>query len=244
MCSVTPSRPWSGDALVSRPAWLQVRVAPVRLRVRAVGGEWGEGAVTLEGGSVGAECRAEGGIPAPTISWQLSPALVFLSNSSSTPDQDTARIVVKSGRSEVPATLTCLARHALLARPLQATLNITVHCRSYMLYVATRILCTADSPEISLKPTSLKLPEGGELELQCEVAASPAPHLLKWTREGVAADWRDGGWVWRSLLRLDNFTRSEAGDWGCEAENSVGRAAATSVVTVLCECSPPCPHRT
>ena len=91
----------------------------------------------------------------------------------------------------------------------------------------------SDKPSVSIeRHTSSVLEAGrGSLTLTCSSQSNP-PGRVMWHRQGDAAPPQ-----YRDQLVFDPVSKSQAGDYVCVAENSVGRSReAVTSVEVLCEC--------
>ena len=93
-------------------------------------------------------------------------------------------------------------------------------------------LFVLDKPSVSIERHSSSALEAGRgsLTLSCASQSNP-PGRVMWSRVGEA-----GPPQYRDQLVFDPVTKTQAGDYVCVAENSVGRSKeAVTTVEVLCE---------
>ena len=84
-----------------------------------------------------------------------------------------------------------------------------------------------------MPPTIAQIPdttvnETDNLNLTCMATGVPAP-FVSWVK--VSSGQRTNG----SLLQLTNISRSQAGEYRCEASNECGNAVETVNITVPCK---------
>ena len=72
------------------------------------------------------------------------------------------------------------------------------------------------------------------MTLTCQASGMPHP-MVSWIKSDVQ---RSNG----SLLVLTNISRSEAGEYRCEASNQCGNASEAATVDVQCKCFYSCLH--
>uniref|UniRef100_A0A4W3GQQ4 Heparan sulfate proteoglycan 2 n=1 Tax=Callorhinchus milii TaxID=7868 RepID=A0A4W3GQQ4_CALMI len=84
-------------------------------------------------------------------------------------------------------------------------------------------------PRVRVHPAQAFVTEGGSLELACQAQGQPEP-TLTWHRMGSALTANHQ--VLGSRLQIVKATVADAGDYSCEAENSLGRERATVSVSV------------
>ena len=92
-------------------------------------------------------------------------------------------------------------------------------------------LLFTDAPLVSVSPAAPSYVEGDTVEVTCAVDSEPLASVL-WYRAG------SGHIMSRQpLLRLDQVTREQAGEYVCSANNSVGTSQPDSVnIVVQCKC--------
>ena len=156
-CQVSASSPALQDALLSRPARLQVQSAPTRLAILGVG-EVGAGEV-LE-----LLCEAEGGLPAPTLLWRVAGREVLGAE-----EREGASLLrLPVTREDHGAEVECEARHPTLPAPWRERVQLLVR---HPPRVTTR-LHPGDPVE-----------EGATVTLSCWATAHP-PSTPVWRRAG------------------------------------------------------------
>ena len=70
--------------------------------------------------------------------------------------------------------------------------------------------------------------EGGNLTLTCKASGTPSP-TVSWIK--VSSGQRNDG----NVLQLTNISRSQAGDYRCEASNECGNSSEPVNIDVQCE---------
>ncbi|XP_049799878.1 hemicentin-2-like [Schistocerca nitens] len=172
----------SGSWTVRRCGLCVCAEPPRSLRLTVDGEPWNGTEPWLqleEGARLRLGCEPEGGVPAPQLTWWLTPApppdpeetprgAVPLSSAAG----GGARVALLDavGRQHHNATVSCLARHQALRRPLRA--DLTLHVRYSPSFAISRL------PDFGFP-----LREGMAVSLKCDVDANP-PSSPKWLRDG------------------------------------------------------------
>jgi hypothetical protein len=178
------------------------------------------------------ECTAEGGNPAPRLTWFVggTEAASTLAQADTRLADNTwtsrSRLRLPVSRADHAAQIRCEAEHdALNDAPLvgRATLNILYPPR----VTASRSAADAASDNNN---NAGALREGGTVTLFCDVDSNPAPSRISWRRSGAAT----------ILTSQQNFTispvsRETAGSYECAAENMLGLSQ-PAVIELQVEC--------
>lgn len=69
--------------------------------------------------------------------------------------------------------------------------------------------------------------EGGNVTLYCNTSGMPSP-FVSWVKDGQRL-------INESKLELTNISRSQAGEYRCEASNECGHASETTNIDVKCK---------
>lgn len=216
--------PRTGALLASPPPVRLLLAEPPRsLRLTVDGSAWNGSLPWLqleEGAPLRLGCEAEGGVPAPQLTWWLRPAPQPLATLPGHPDQADARaavplastttaagarlaVIEAAGRALHNATASCLARHLALRRPLRAD-------------IAIRVLYSPSFAISRLPDFGFPLREGMAVSLKCDVDANP-PSSPKWLRDGEeppVAQTGDG------FLNFSSVRRDHSGWYKCTSRGA------------------------
>ncbi|XP_042199708.1 basement membrane-specific heparan sulfate proteoglycan core protein [Callorhinchus milii] len=170
-------------------------------------------ASVTEGGSLELVCQARGQ-PEPTLTWHRAGSALTANHQ-----------VLGSRLQIVKATVadagdySCEAENSLGRE--RATVSVSVTSLSTP--------ARGSPPRVRVHPAQAFVTEGGSLELACQAQGQPEP-TLTWHRMGSALTANHQ--VLGSRLQIVKATVADAGDYSCEAENSLGRERATVSVSV------------
>ena len=89
-------------------------------------------------------------------------------------------------------------------------------------------------PVITTRPRSVRVTEGGIIEMTCVAEGAPYPVVTWWnnTRMGSPSS-RVSVSNTGQHLRIQDIELYDAGEYTCAAENSVGRRTETATITVI-----------
>ena len=89
-------------------------------------------------------------------------------------------------------------------------------------------------PEITTRPRSVRVAEGGIIEMTCVAEGAPYPAITWWNNNRIVSpNSRMSVSNTGQHLRIQDIELYDAGEYRCTAENSVGRRTETATITVI-----------
>ena len=89
-------------------------------------------------------------------------------------------------------------------------------------------------PVITTRPRSVRVAEGGIIEMTCVAEGAPYPAITWWNNNRmVSPSSRVSVSNTGQHLRIQDIETYDAGEYTCAAENRVGRRTETATITVL-----------
>ncbi|XP_031837431.1 irregular chiasm C-roughest protein teiresias isoform X2 [Nomia melanderi] len=205
-----------GKILAGRPVKLVVLEAPRGTYLLIDGRRLDPGnqfVPVKEGSELTLECAAEGGNPPPDLEWGMTLSQATLDGPKQPPDNLTvlpstsgrhsgAHLKVLRGHHN--ATIVCVARHARLAVPINASILLDVQYTPS--FVITR-----------LPGFGIPIVEGMSVSLKCEIDSNPASTPI-WQRDnGPPVEQSDDEW-----LNFTKISRAESGWYKCYTKHVLG----------------------
>ena len=95
----------------------------------------------------------------------------------------------------------------------------------------------ADKPEITIRPKSRDIKEGGNVTFSCNSTANPLP-TTSWTKDEspITNDSRISYSVVNKVLTIMNVNRKDSGEYRCVASNKLGNDTSEAAeLNVKCE---------
>ena len=89
-------------------------------------------------------------------------------------------------------------------------------------------------PVITTRPRSVRVAEGGIIEMTCVAEGAPYPAITWWNNNRmVSPSSRVSVSNTGQHLRIQDIETYDAGEYTCAAENRVGRRTETATITVI-----------
>ena len=89
-------------------------------------------------------------------------------------------------------------------------------------------------PEITTRPRSVRVAEGGIIEMTCVAEGAPYPAITWWNNNRIVSpNPRVSVSNTGQHLRIQDIETYDAGEYTCAAENGVGRRTETATITVI-----------